>query len=212
MYSTILIAPYWFAQRRITHERMCTSTNVFIHVHKEVHWNNQFCLWRKCAEPFLKSLAKSLVNILEPEKCHATRLGNMGRHGKVIESNQEPRLRTSDTGLMSVIPTWTVQGLIFTSCCLDLIIRNSVLSSLIFSLFWHIHFLMYFPWCTPPLPGPSLKRRVPQGEQGVKFLTHSLEQKCTLIGGYTCNTTTKGVCAACLLLPFPKFLISIYFI
>ena len=30
-----------------------------------------------------------------------------------LESNQEPRLRTSDTCLMSVVPTGTVQGLIF---------------------------------------------------------------------------------------------------
>ena len=36
-------------------------------------------------------------------------------------------------GLMSVVPTRTVQGLIVDSCCLDPIIRNSVLS-LIFSL------------------------------------------------------------------------------
>ena len=32
------------------------------------------------------------------------RLGNMARHGEVIlESNQEPILRTSDMGLMSVV-------------------------------------------------------------------------------------------------------------
>ena len=37
-----------------------------------------------------------------------------------LESNQEPRLRTSDTGLTFVVPTRTAQGLIVNSCCLDL--------------------------------------------------------------------------------------------
>ena len=53
----------------------------------------------------------------------------MGRHEK-IETNQEPRLRTSDKGLMSVVHTLIVQGLIFSSCCVGSIIRNLVLSSL----------------------------------------------------------------------------------
>ena len=64
----------------------------------------------------------------------------MSRHRK-LQSNQEPRLRTSDTGLISVMPTRIVQSLILNVCCLDPIIRNSVLSSFIFNLSWYIHFL-----------------------------------------------------------------------
>ena len=41
-----------------------------------------------------------------------------------LEANQEPRLHMSDTGLMSIVPTQTVQQLIFNNCCLDPIIRN----------------------------------------------------------------------------------------
>ena len=59
-----------------------------------------------------------------------------------LHSNQEPRLSTSDTSLMSVVPTQTVQGLIVSSCCLDPIVRNSVLSSLNNAAFHHAHRLL----------------------------------------------------------------------
>ena len=83
-----------------------------------------------------------MLNIVEPEKCLATRLGiEIWIDIEKLESNQEPRLHISDTGLMSVVATRTVQGLIVNSSCLDPIIRNSVLSLLIFSLSWYINFL-----------------------------------------------------------------------
>ena len=41
-----------------------------------------------------------------------------------LESNQDPRLRTAEVCLISIVPTRIVQGLIFKSCCLDPIINN----------------------------------------------------------------------------------------
>ena len=83
-----------------------------------------------------------MLNIVEPGKCLAARLGiEIWIDIEKLESKQEPRLHISDTGLMSVVATRTVQGLIVNSRCLDPIIRNSVLSLLIFSLSWYIYFL-----------------------------------------------------------------------
>ena len=53
---------------------------------------------------------------MEPEKCRAQDLEIwIDIAIEKLESNQEPRLRTSDTGFTSVVPTRTVQGLIIFS-------------------------------------------------------------------------------------------------